>query len=66
MALPVTRKIHRRLATHSKTGNATDLFAIGNAAVIFPPSGFLRKTQQIRACDMMVMAGFTATEPSKI
>lgn len=46
--------------------NAADLVAVVDAAIIFAPRGFLRIAEQVRACQMMVMANLAATQPAEI
>ena len=65
MPLPISAEIHRGLAHHGKGCNKMNLFTIGNAAVIFTPSGFLSVAQQIGPCDMVMVAGLAmARKPS--
>jgi len=37
VTLPVTGEVHGRAALHGKVGDALGLFAIGDAAIVFPP-----------------------------
>ena len=64
--LPIPAEIHARLTSQRQPGHAADLLAIGDAAVVLPPSGFLSEAEQVWPGDMVVMASLAATEPGEI
>ena len=66
MPLPVAREVHRRLAVKSKTGNALDLFAVRNAAVILAPSAFLSVAKEVCTRDVVMVANLRAAQPGEI
>ena len=65
-AVANSREINARLALQRERGNAVDLFAIRNAAVIFAPARLLGIAKKIGASDMMVMANLGAAKPGEI
>jgi hypothetical protein len=54
--LPVAGEINRLATPHGELRNALHLSAIGDAAVVLTPCGFLRVANEVRAGDVMVMA----------
>ncbi len=64
--LPISREVYRGLAGKGKTGNALDLFAVRNAAVVFAPSAFLSVAKQVSTRDVVMMADFRAAKPGEV
>lgn len=54
------------VATRVWRCNALCLLAIGSAAIIFAPRGFLRIAEQIQARDVIMVAHFTAAQAAEI
>jgi hypothetical protein len=46
--------------------DAADLISVINAAIVFPPRGFLRIAEQVRASKVMMMADFRAAQTAEI
>jgi hypothetical protein len=66
VALPVAAEIGAGPARHGQLGNAADLLAVGHAAAVLAPRGFLGVAQQIDAADMVVVADFGPAKAGEV
>jgi hypothetical protein len=64
--LPIARKINALAALHCQRRNPAHLIAIRDAPVIFPPRTFLRITEEVRTCNMVVNADLSASQAAEV
>ena len=60
MALPISCEVRRRALVHREASDTVRLVAIRHAAMVLTPRAFLRIAEQVRAGDMMIVAGLGA------
>lgn len=66
MTLPIAGEVRAGLLLHRKAGEALNMLAVGHAAVILAPRGFLRVAEKILAGDAVMMADLSATQAREI
>ena len=59
-------EVHRVPALHGESGNPVDLLAIGGAAVVFAPCGFLSVAEKLGTSDMVVVADLGTAKPAEV
>jgi len=64
--LPVAAKIDAWLTRHGELSDASDLFAVGDAAAVFPPGCLLGVAEEIGAGDVVVVTGLGPAKAAEV